>query len=71
VIHLCEAKYASSEFVIEKAYAKALREKQGAFVRETGTRTVAHTTMITTFGLKRNAYANEILFQLSLDDLFA
>jgi AAA+ ATPase superfamily predicted ATPase len=70
VIHLCEAKYASSEFMIDKGYAKILREKQGAFLRETRTQAVAHTTMITTFGLKRNAYANEILFRLSLDDLF-
>ncbi|MDR1013798.1 MAG: AAA family ATPase [Coriobacteriales bacterium] len=70
VINLCEAKYASGAYGIDKTESQRLREKRGAFMAETGTRKLAHITMITTFGLKRNAYAGEILFQLTLDDLF-
>ncbi|MDR1815283.1 MAG: hypothetical protein LBR00_01180 [Clostridiales Family XIII bacterium] len=54
----------------DEKYARELREKAAAFMRETRTRKAAHTTMITTFGLKRNSESAGILFQLSLDDLF-
>ncbi|MDR3225409.1 MAG: AAA family ATPase [Clostridiales Family XIII bacterium] len=70
MIHLCEAKYASTAFKIDKAYAGKLRSKRDAFMQETKTQKSAHTTMITTFGLKRNEYANEIMFQMTLDELF-
>lgn len=70
LINLCEIKYASSEFVIDKAYDQALRNKRAAFMQETGTRKGAQTTMITTYGLKKNAYQAGIPFALTLDDLF-
>jgi hypothetical protein len=70
VIHLCEAKYSSSEYVIKKKYSEELRAKRGAFLSENGLQGGAHTTMITTFGLRRNEYAAEVLFHVVLDDLF-
>ena len=70
VINLCEMKYASSEFVIDKAYDQNLRNKRAAFLSETRTRKAAHTTMITTYGLCKNAYQAGIPFEVTLDDLF-
>lgn len=70
IINLCEAKFAADEFTVDKAYAQALRHKRSAFINETGTRKAAHTTLISTFGLRRNEYSNEIPFQLDLDGLF-
>jgi hypothetical protein len=70
VINLCEVKYASGTYGIDKVESQRLREKRDSFMTETGTSKLAHTTMITTFGLKKNSYAGEILFQLTLDDLF-
>ena len=45
--NLCELKYTSSEYVIDKAYDLNLRNKRAAFTAETNTRKAAHTTMIT------------------------
>ena len=39
-------------------------------VRPARTRKAAHTTMVTTFGLKRNMYQAGILFEVTLDELF-
>jgi predicted AAA+ superfamily ATPase len=71
VINLCEIKFVSGQFEIDKDYSENLRHKRSAFASETRTRKAAHTTMITTYGLRRNAYAAEIPFEVMLDDLFA
>ena len=70
VVNLCEVKYATSQFRITKPYAENLRNKRAAFLEETRTKKSPHITMVTTFGLVRNEYSNEILTQLELDDLF-
>ena len=70
VINLCEIKYASSEYLIDKAFDQNLRNKRSAFLAETHTRKAAHTTMITTYGLRKNAYQAGIPFEVTLDDLF-
>ena len=70
VVNLCEMKYASSEYIIDKAYDLNLRNKRAAFVAETRTRKAAQTTMITTYGLRKNAYQAGIPFEVILDDLF-
>lgn len=71
IVHLCEMKFASDEYTVDKEYSAKLREKRAAFMSETGTRKAAHTTLVTTFGLVRNAYSAEVLFQLTMNDLFA
>jgi hypothetical protein len=70
VINLCEIKFVSGKFEVDKKYAETLRHKRDAFASETHTCKAAHTTMITTYGLKRNTYAAEIPFEVTLDDLF-
>ena len=70
IIHLCEMKFASDTYSIDKEYAKRLRERKSAFLAETGTRKAAHTTLATTYGLTRNEYSAEVMFQLTMDDLF-
>ncbi|MCL2661800.1 MAG: AAA family ATPase [Oscillospiraceae bacterium] len=70
VINLCEIKYASSEYVIDKATDFNLRNKRSAFTAETKTRKAAHTTMITTYGLRKNQYQAGIPFEVKLDDMF-
>ena len=71
VINLCEMKYSSSEYLIDKATDQNLRNKRSAFIAETRTRKAAHTTMITTYGLHRNSYQAGIPFEISLDDMFS
>jgi hypothetical protein len=70
VVNLCEIKYSTEAFAINKAYDLNLRNKAAAFAEETKTGKALHKTMITTFGLKRNAYGGEIQSEVTLDDLF-
>ena len=70
MINLCEIKYASGPYEIDKKYHEVLHDKRNAFIAATQTRKAAQTTMITTFGLKRNAYSAEIVSEVILDDLF-
>ena len=70
IINMCEMKYAGGEFVIDKKYDANLRNKKWTFVRETKTRKGVHVTMITTYGVKRNEYWNNIQSEVTMDDLF-
>jgi hypothetical protein len=70
VINLCEMKFSNSEFVIDKDYDKALRNKRSAFKTESKTRKTIHITMVTTYGVKRNIYSGNIQSEVTLNDLF-
>jgi hypothetical protein len=64
-------KYSDHEFVITKAYAEALRRKRDAFRARTRTRKALFLTLVTTHGVRRNAYHDELIDeQLSMDALF-
>lgn len=71
IINLCEIKYASGEYQIDKGYYESMRKKRSGFVNSTHTRKAVQTTMITTFGLKKNNYSAEMVSEVILDDLFA
>jgi len=70
VINLCEMKFSSGEYSVSKEYSAELRRKKSAFSYSTKTRKALVTTMVTTFGLVKNAYGMEITSQVTLDDLF-
>lgn len=70
IINLCEIKFSSGPYQIDKKYYESIRNKRTAFVNSTRTRKAAQITMITTFGLKQNAYSAEIVSEVLLDDLF-
>ena len=70
VINLCEMKYASEEFAIDKNLDDNLRHKRAAFKEETKTRKAVHVTMVTTYGLKRNKYWGNVQSEITVNDLF-
>ena len=70
VINLCEMKFSNKEFTIDKNYDKILQNKKWTFAEETRTKKALHTTMITTYGVKRNVYRHSIQNELSMEDLF-
>ena len=70
VINLCEMKYSKDEYVITKEYSDTLRRRYALFSDETKTRKTIHTTMITTFGVKRNMYWGNIQSEVKMDDFF-
>jgi AAA+ ATPase superfamily predicted ATPase len=70
VINLCEMKFSNKEFTIDKNYDKIIQNKKWTFAEETQTKKALHTTMITTNGVKRNEYWNNIQSEVTLNDLF-
>ena len=71
MINLCEIKYNQGEYEISEAYDKVLREKLSIFQNITKTKKGVSLLMITSYGLKRNQWSNNIHIQLTMDDLFA
>lgn len=70
VINLCEMKYSKSPYALTAQEEMNLQNRIATFIRETQTRKAVHLTMVTSFGLVNNAYANEIQAQVTMDDLF-
>lgn len=70
-INICEMKYSLSEFTIDKTYAAELKMKQDVFREKTKTRKTLFLTMITTYGVKQNAYYLGLVQKdLTMDVLF-
>ena len=71
IIHLCEAKFTGSEFIIGKEYNTKLRHKRAAFQHITKTKKSVVTTLITTFSAIQNQYYNEeVHSEVLAEDLF-
>ena len=70
VINLCEMKYVSEMFVIDKKYDEILRNKRATFRAETKTTKAIHITFITTYGVKHNEYWGNLQSEVIMDDLF-
>jgi AAA+ ATPase superfamily predicted ATPase len=70
-INLCEVKFANSEFVIDANYANILRRKVDVFRSVTKTKKNVYITMITTYGVAKNAYFMELgANSITIDSLF-
>lgn len=60
IINLCEVKYADDDFVLTKAYAKALVEKAEIFRERTNTKKEVVITLVTTHGLKPGLWNDDV-----------
>jgi hypothetical protein len=70
VISLCEMKYSNNVFTVSEDYERELREKRSIFARATKTKKALSLVLVTTYGLKRNAYADIFNNTVTMDDLF-
>ncbi len=69
-IDLIECKYYDGEFVISKSYYEELKNKLVIFNRQTNYRYNTRLIFITTFGVVKNEYYNEIVHkQITIDEL--
>jgi AAA+ ATPase superfamily predicted ATPase len=70
-INICEMKFSTSTFTIDKRYAQELVTKMQVFREVTKTKKTLFLTMITTYGVKRNDYyIGHVQNELSIDALF-
>ena len=70
IINICEMKWSSGPYAINKKRDRELKSKVGIFSQVTGTRKGVHLTMITTAGLAHNEYRWTVQSEVTLDDLF-
>lgn len=69
IINLCEMKFSKNEFIVTKDYDKRIRERTETF-RDVGkTRKTIHNTLITTYGLKQNAWSDQFQSVVSIDSM--
>ena len=70
VINLCEMKFSSREFAIDKDYQQHLLNKISLFKEATDTKKSLQLTFVTTYGVKQNSYSSRVQSQVLLDGLF-
>lgn len=56
-INLCEMKFSSGMYAIDKGYEQKLRERMSIFLAETMTRCRTRITMVTTYGVLQNKHS--------------
>lgn len=70
VIDICEMKYYADEFVMDENEANKINNRILRLREETGTDKAIHVVLVTTKGLKRNAYSDIIQAVVTMPDLF-
>ena len=70
IINLCEIKFYSSPFTIDKQYDAVLRARVQQLIEIVPKKQTVHLTIIATFGLKTNEYSGQVQSVVTLNDLF-
>ncbi|MBO4396353.1 MAG: ATP-binding protein [Eubacterium sp.] len=70
VVNMCEIKYYSDDFEVDQAYYKTIFHRQELLRKNISRKSAIHSTLITTFGLKRNKYAGAFTNVLTMEELF-
>ena len=70
IVNLCEMKYSSVEYELEKSEYERLQKRITTFSESLPKRKSLHITFVTMFGLKANLYRHKVQSQVVLDDLF-
>ena len=71
VVNMCEMKFYSEEFSVNKSYHMRLVHRMNTLVEKVSRKTVIHSTLVTTYGLAYNQYFGDFVNVVTLDDLFS
>ena len=71
IVNMCEIKFYSESFTVDKAYDQILRRRTNLLRQYLSPKAAIHSTLITTFGLSYNAYSGAFVKVITLDDLFS
>jgi AAA+ ATPase superfamily predicted ATPase len=70
-INVCEMKFYTGEFAIDKGYARELEQKLEVFEEKAKTKKTLFLTMISSYGIKENEYSRRLVQKsLTMDVLF-
>ena len=70
LVNLCEIKYTYGQYAITAREDEKIRNRIAAFTRETKNRSGVLMTWITPYGLYPNEYASQVIYQVTMNDLF-
>lgn len=70
IVNMCEIKFYSGEFVVNKDYYAKILNRQALLSKYISKKEVIHSTLISTFGLTHNEYSSAFSSVVVLDDLF-
>ena len=70
IINICEMKYWAGPYAMTAEDDASLANKKSELKTATKTRKAVHVTMVTSFGVRQNAYANNVQSFVTLGDLF-
>lgn len=70
VLNMCEIKFYGDDFTVTGDYYRKLLRRQETLMKEVNKKTVVRSTLITTFGLKKNEYSGIFTNVITLKDLF-
>ncbi len=71
IINICEMKFYNKTFTIDKQYAEVMKQKASVFTEKIKPRKILFLTMITTYGITDNGYADQLVQQgLDMNVLF-
>ena len=70
VVDMCEIKFYSGKFKVEKNYYQTILERQTLLTSKLSKKEVVHNVLITTFDVDKNQYSNVFNNVITLDDLF-
>ena len=70
IINICEMKYWAGPYAMTAEDDASLANKNSELKTATKARKAVHVTMVTSFGVRQNAYANNVQSFVTLDDLF-
>ncbi len=69
-INMCEIKFYSDDYVVNKEYYRTILRRLDILSRKLSPKMSIYSTLITTYGLKRNEYSSAFVKTITLDDLF-
>jgi hypothetical protein len=70
VINMCEIKFLSEDFKVDKNYYRVLLSRPERIRELVSPKISIYSTLITTFGLKHNEYSGVFTNVITMDDLF-
>ena len=70
VINMCEMKFYSEEFSIDKTYHMKLVHRRNILEERIPRKMAIYNALITTYGLQHNEYFGDFVSVITLDDLF-
>ena len=70
VINMCEMKFYSGDFTVDKSYHTTLINRQKLLSTLIPRKSVIHGTLITTYGVTYNEYSGDFVKVITLKDLF-